>query len=75
MKTYFCISQQNPKKKWYMIMTMKQSKNQTIEWSEEATDDGETSLNNKVPWKFLQKPVNPSNLKTRRGLFIHLDWQ
>ena len=53
-----------------MIMTMKQSKNQT-EWSEEAPDDHETLLNTSHPCEFLpEAEINPSTWKTRWGDFF-----
>ena len=47
-KTYFVLVKQKIQNKWYMIMTMKQSKTKPSDLRE-APDDHETLLNTKSP--------------------------
>lgn len=76
MKTYFVLVKQKIQKKWYMIMTMKQSKIKPSD-PEKAPDDHETLLNTKVTHvsscqklKLILQPGKPAEV-----IFsIHLDF-
>lgn len=76
MKTYFVLVKQKIQKKWYMIMTMKQSKIKPSDLRKHP-DDHETLLNTKVTHvsscqklKLILQPGKPAEVT----FSIHLDF-